>query len=154
MSLDSLLSTSKLISSSIILPSFLPVSKGRRSNLLLSIITPSIISFFLDCHYLPFHWFLPLSHKYAQILKQTHNTHLPLKQLPSFSLSTSNLSEQFAKSMVPGSITSYLLLNQPLLPLETQPHCTGYAPWWFPYAHLLSQPLLNTVLYFQLSSTK
>lgn len=56
MSLYSLLSTFKLISSLIILLSFLLSQKED-----ISIITPSIIFFFLDCHYLPFHRFLPLS---------------------------------------------------------------------------------------------
>lgn len=90
----------------------------------------------------PFSWIIIIflstgfyleAHKCAQVLKQKQTK---------------------AKKSASRSITSYVLLNQPLSPLETQPQPTGYTLWWFPCVWPSSHPLLNTAIYFQLSPPK
>ena len=60
---SSLLSASKFLSSSTILSSSCLSQKEDSPIFFLQTLTPSIISFFLDCHYLPRYWFLPLGPK-------------------------------------------------------------------------------------------
>lgn len=66
--------------------------------------------FFLECHYLTFHWILPRN---------------PLG--PFFLPSPSNLSEQYPKSMVPGPIAPIYFLK-PLSPLTTHPPAQAAQP--------------------------
>lgn len=122
-SLNSLLSTWNFISSSTILSSSLPLSIGRHPNLLPPNAYPinyvPFLGLSLSFFSLPFH---PQAQTCTQVLQEnkTKQTHLPLGQLPSVFPFIEPL-EQYPKPTVSRLITSYLLLNQPLSPLNTIP---------------------------------
>lgn len=92
----------------------------------LQMLTLSIMSLFLDCHYLSFHFLF--TSRPRQVLKfwrkkqKTNKKNLIYLSgnYPLFPFTIKPL-EQYPKSTVPSLITPYLLLNQPLFPLKHNP---------------------------------